>query len=111
MNDVNFDPINRLVEFGLGVSIAQQMVQIMNSTIQNMNVPGQSIPINISKEWYIVKDGNPSGPLMDNDIKKLLLNKSLVKEDLIWSTGMQSWMPIKDVPEILRMIIQLPPKL
>ena len=40
MDQSNFFSINNLVEFGMGMAIAQQMVQTMNHTIGNMNVPG-----------------------------------------------------------------------
>lgn len=112
MNEANFDPINRLVEFGLGISMAQQMVNMMNSTMQTMQVPGQTIPTNSTpKEWYVAQNGNPAGPLTEKEIKNLLLSNVLTKDDLVWSVGMQEWKPIKDVPEVLKMLIQLPPKL
>ena len=39
------------------------------------------------------------------------LNKELDKETLVWSYGMPYWELIKNVPEILNIIIKLPPEL
>ncbi len=39
-NDNLFDPINRMVEFGMGIAIAQQMVKSMNMTNDTVKVPG-----------------------------------------------------------------------
>lgn len=111
MNDVNFNSVNRLIEFGLGISAAQQMIQMMNATVQNTNMPGQSIPQPSNKEWYIVKEGKPTGPILEKEIKQLLLSHMLTKDDLVWSLGMNEWKQVKDVPDILRMIFQLPPKI
>ena len=46
MNDNNFFSVDRLVEFGMGMAMAQQMVNMMNKSMQQMYVPGsiQSMP-------------------------------------------------------------------
>ena len=46
MDENSFYSVDRLVEFGLGMAMAQQMVQMMNQTMQSMYVPGsiQSMP-------------------------------------------------------------------
>lgn len=109
MND--FDPINRLIEFGLNAAFAQQMILQMNSAMQNMQIPGQNLQQTTSKEWYIAREGKATGPYYEREIKSLLLNNQLTKEDLIWCTGMAKWDKLINVPEILNMIIQLPPRL
>ena len=44
MEDNSFFSIDRLVEFGLGLSVARQMVDVMNNTIQNAVIPGAAMP-------------------------------------------------------------------
>ena len=39
-NDTLFDPMQRMVEFGMGMAIAQQMVKSMNMTNENVKIPG-----------------------------------------------------------------------
>ena len=38
----DFNSIDRLVEFGMGIAVAQQMVNTMNYAMSNMAVPGVS---------------------------------------------------------------------
>lgn len=40
----NFDSIDHLVEFGLGVVVAKQMISTMNQAIAGMATPVQGIP-------------------------------------------------------------------
>ncbi len=40
MNDNNFFSVDRLVEFGMGMAMAQQMVNMMNQSMKQMYVPG-----------------------------------------------------------------------
>lgn len=107
----NFDSIEKLVEFGLGVSIAQQMVQNMNRAMQNTIIPGQDIPRPEEKEWYIAKQGKACGPLSEAEVKQQLLNKKIDKTTLVWSQGMATWQAAGDTPKILELLTQLPPTL
>jgi hypothetical protein len=45
ISDNSFFSINRLVEFGMGIAVAQQMVNTMNSAMTNMHVPGSMNPM------------------------------------------------------------------
>ena len=110
--DKQFLSIERLVEFGLELGIAQQMVNSMNLTMQNMHIHGSisTMPQN-QKMWYVGINGRPIGPLSETELTKMLLNKELDKETLVWSYGMSCWEPIKNVPDVLKIIITLPPEL
>ena len=58
MNDNNFFSIDRLVEFGMGMAMAQQMVGMMNQTIKQMYVPGsiQSMPSSQPQIFFVAID-------------------------------------------------------
>ena len=45
MDDNSFNSIDRLVEFGLGVAVANQMIATMNACIGGMRVPGGDNPM------------------------------------------------------------------
>lgn len=109
-NNLNY--IERLLEFGLEISIAQQMINSMNQTMSNMNIPGSAHTIEREhKMWFVGIDGKSIGPLSETEIIRMLLSKDLNKDSLVWTYGMTSWKPIQDVPAILKLIIQLPPSL
>ena len=59
MNDNSFYSIDRLVEFGMGMAMAQQMVKVMNETMQTMYVPGA--PNTVSAPQPITLYGAISG--------------------------------------------------
>ena len=108
----NYDPIERLVEFGLGISVAQQMVSMMNSTMKGMYIPGQALPEPLSsKEWYLAIEGKAHGPYTEAIIKQKMLDKEVTKDTLVWCAGMPTWETAEKTPEILKLYLQLPPSL
>lgn len=108
----NFSSIERLLEFGLEVSIAQQMINSMNQAMVNMNIPGSANTLkNENRMWFVGIGGSPMGPLSESEITRMLLSKDINKDSLVWTYGMVSWKPIQDVPAILKLVIQLPPSL
>jgi len=113
MNEQSFFSIDRLVEFGLGMGIAQQMVGMMNQYMQSMYVPGsiQSMPRPIPSIYYVAIEGQQIGPLNDCELTQLITQKKVNKDTLAWIPGMQTWKPIEQVPEILKVIALVPPNL
>ena len=113
MGNNSFFSIDRLIEFGLGMGIAQQMVGMMNQSMQQMYVPGsiQSMPQNISQIYYVAIDGKQIGPLNDGDIVQLISQKRISKDTLAWVPGMQDWKPIEQIPAILKIVALTPPPL
>ena len=113
MDNNSFFSIDRLIEFGLGMGIAQQMVGVMNQYMQSMYVPGsiQSMPKPMPQIYYVVIEGHSTGPLNDSDILNLVAQKKINKDTLSWVPGMPSWKPIEQVPEILKVIALTPPPL
>lgn len=113
MNDNSFYSIDRLVEFGMGMAMAQQMVRMMNETMQTMYVPGspqnmqapQSLPI------YVAIDGQPVGPLKEQDFSNLVAQHKVSKDTLAWTPGMANWKPIEEIPSMLQIIALAPPPL
>ena len=113
MDDQSFFSIDRLVEFGLGMGLAQQMVGMMNQYMQSMYVPGsvQSMPQPMPQTYYVAIDGKQVGPLNDNDVAQFVSQKRIDKNTLGWVPGMLAWKPIEQVPAILKVIALTPPPL
>ena len=115
MDDNNFFSIDRLVEFGMGMAMAQQMVNVMNQSMQSMYVPGsiQSMPKPVAQQqiYYVAIDGKTVGPLNDSELSQLISQKKVNKDSLSWVPGMSSWQPIEQVPAILKVIALTPPPL
>lgn len=113
MDNNSFFSIDRLVEFGLGMAVAQQMVQTMNHSMQQMYVPGsmQSMPQPQPVTCYLAIDGQAVGPMSEGDIARLLSAKKITKDTLAWLPGMPTWKPVEQIPQILRVVAMTPPEI
>lgn len=111
MDDNFFFSIDRLVEFGIGMSVAQQMVKTMNQTMQNMYVPGvqNPMPQPAAPLIYIALDGNPTGPLSASEVSQLIQDRKINKDTLAWMPGMPTWQTIDKIPAIMRIVALTPP--
>lgn len=113
MDNNNFFSIDRLVEFGMGMAMAQQMVHMMNETMQSMYVPGSAptIQTQMSISIYVGIDGHSVGPLSEIEFSKLVTEKKISCSTLVWIPGMLSWKPIEQVPNLLKIVAITPPPL
>lgn len=111
MDNNNFFSIDRLIEFGLGMGIAQQMVGMMNQTMKGMYVPGsiQSMPQPMPQTYYVAINGQQVGPLNDSELSLMISQKRINKDTLGWVPGMADWKPIEQIPAILKVIALTPP--
>lgn len=112
MNSDSFFSIDRLVEFGMGMAIAQQMVKTMNETMQNMYVPGAMNPVQAPQQqfYYAMIDGKQAGPFSEQDLSRLITEKKIVKESYIWKPGMPNWEIAERLPEVLKLVALTPPE-
>jgi hypothetical protein len=113
MNNEDFFSIDRLLEFGLGMGMAQQMINMMNQSMKSMYIPGsiQSMPQPITSMYYVAIDGQQVGPLNESELMGLIRDKKVSKDTLSWMPGMTTWLPIEKVPAILKLIALTPPPL
>lgn len=104
----SFNSIDRLMEFGLSMAVATQMVNTMNSVMSDMTFAGQNSSLNTlptQEEYYIVFDGKMCGPMCENELITLVKNGSLTKDTLCWTTHLTGWTCAKDIPQILKLIL------
>lgn len=113
MNDNSFFSLDRLIEFGLGMGMAQQMVRTMNESMQQMYVPGsiQSMPQPVAQAFYVGIDGQSVGPLSVSELSQLISQRRVTKDTLCWMPGMPAWKPVEQVPAVLKIVALTPPPL
>jgi hypothetical protein len=114
MYDENsFYSIDRLVEFGMGMAVARQMVQSMNQIMRDMNVPGAGNPMPqpaaASRVYYAVLEGKSAGPFSETELARLINDKKVSKETYVWHPGISGWKTAENIPEILRLVALTPP--
>lgn len=115
MNNNDFFSLDKLVEFGLGLGIAQQMIAMMNQGMQSMYVPGSYMALNSPAQnpdnIYVAENGKPVGPLSSLQFLELVNQKKVNKDTLAWIPGKQEWQKVEQLPELLKIIALSPPPL
>ena len=109
----NFYSINKMIELGMSLALSQQMVKIINDSINTVKTQGtiqNFISLN-AYQFYVVINGNQHGPISVQDILKLIQEKKIDKQTLVWKPGMQSWEAIEKVPEVMNLFSMIPPPL
>jgi hypothetical protein len=113
-NDNSFNSIERLMDIGLSMAIAQQMMQTMNHAMQNMIIPHfqqVNVPMPKTLQFYALVNDIPQGPFTEQELSGHILANRVVKETLVWFHGMPGWMPAQQVPEVAKLFNSLPPQL
>ena len=107
----DFYSMDKLVEFGMSMAIANQMASSMNQTLNQMQVPGagKAMPTASDNIYFAVIDGSQSGPYSLTELSRLIAEKKIVKETYIWKPGMPQWELAENVPEVLRLVAVTPP--
>jgi hypothetical protein len=119
MNKDGFYSTERLIEFGMSMAIAQQMVNSMNTMMAATVVPNpQNNAVQIQKNaglpervYYAVFEGKQAGPFSETEIARLIGDKKITKETLVWYPGLEAWKTAENIPEILRLVALTPPAL
>lgn len=101
----DFSSIERLMEFGMSLAVAQQMIATMNHAMGNMNVPGAGAPIAQQREYFVVVDGAQAGPLSEAELHQLIDSGRIQEDTLVWHRGLTTWKRISDVPEALKLVL------
>ncbi len=111
MNDDNFFSINRLVEFGMSMAVAQQMVKTMNLAMVNMHIPGTMNPLQASSPliYYAMIEGKQSGPFTEQELSRLIVENKVFKETYIWRPGLSKWEIAEKLPDVLKLVALTPP--
>ena len=111
---------DKLVEFGMSMSIAQQLCKTMNDVIRNTIIPGAMNPVHPSIGGvssspspyviYAILDGKQSGPYSETECARLIIEKKITKDTYIWMPGFKNWQFVEKIPSILRLVALVPPE-
>ncbi len=89
------------------VSGAQQENQTANPPTSTNSPP----PVPQEKQYYIAVNGAQTGPFTLAQMKSNIDQGDLSKESLVWTPGMDAWVPANQVPEVDSLFGQVPPPL
>ena len=107
----DFYSMDKLVEFGMSMVIANQMATSMNQMLNQMQVTGagKAMPTNADNIYFAVIEGKQSGPYSLIEVSRFIAEKKIVKETYIWKPGMAQWELAENVPEVLHLVAITPP--
>lgn len=104
--DKDFNSVERLVEFGLGIAVARQMIATMNHAIENMVVPGAQNPIQSEvKRFFAVIDGAQAGPFTSEELATLIRDGKINEQTLVWQPGLTAWVIASNLPETNKLLL------
>lgn len=117
MNQYTSDPLERMLELGMGLSVAQQMMKTMNQCMAQTQVPQVTMPAPQmpgscqtsqaaqQANFYIVANEAVAGPFTDDQLMSLARQKVLTADTFVWRKGMDQWLQARMVPEINKFLL------
>lgn len=117
MSDNSFFSMEKLVEFGLGMAVAQQMTKTMNQALSQMQTPAAVMPQSAvapsvsTGVYYVVLDGKQAGPFSQSELSRLINEKKVTKSTYVWKPGMGEWLTAENVPDVLKLVALMPPEI
>ena len=90
---------DKVVEFGMGMAVVQQIPQMMNAaTVQN-NQPAPP-PIPKAVAYFLAIDGKQYGPFTVEQLRPFVPTGQITPQTLVWCQGMSAWAPASSRPDI-----------
>ena len=120
MNETNFYSLDRLVEFGLSMAFATQMIEVMNQSLMTMQTPRANIlwPGGLphldtphTDNIYVILNSEKLGPLSGREFASLVTRNEVTKNTKAWIPGLLAWKEVQEIPSLLKIIALTPPPL
>ncbi len=95
---------------GMGFVVAQQIGQAMQGAGQSGGPPAVPTSAQVIR-FYVVQNGEKSGPFETDGLKRLAESGALTRETLVWRAGLSDWAKAGEVGELASMFGSVPPPL
>lgn len=103
------DFIEKMLELGIGMSMIQQVPEMMKGILPTSMAAPQPVPptpASPSKmQVYLVVDQTQAGPFSEAELIKLIKNDLLKADTLVWKAGMAQWTAAAQVPEVNKLFV------
>lgn len=90
---------DKVVEFGMGMAVMQQVPQMMNAATTAANQPAPP-PIPKATAYFLAIGGKQYGPFTVEQLRPFVPTSQITKETLVWCQGMSAWEPAASRPDI-----------
>ncbi|MDR0375738.1 MAG: DUF4339 domain-containing protein [Treponema sp.] len=71
--------------------------------------PSPSLQPDAVGKFFILVDGQPSGPLSVDALKQRIEKRQLARNSLVWREGLQQWVAAESIPELTNIFPVIPP--
>ena len=106
----DFSSMDRLMELGISMAVAQQMMGTMNHALNSMQTPGAGQPmIKPDVNYFAVIDKLQAGPLSEAEIIELIKANRIKPDTLVWKQGFPAWKQACEVSEINKSLLLYQP--
>lgn len=97
---------DKMIEMGMGMTIANQIPRMMNSVMPNQQ-GGQTPPpiTSAGVQLYASINGNQAGPFSEQEFIALIQKQLVTKDTLVWKNGLSNWLPATQVPEVGKLLL------
>lgn len=79
------------MEMGIGLAVGQQMSRTLQQTSASEGVTHATPPAIPIDQWHIVLNAEATGPHSITTIKKMVQEKVISADTLVWRSGMAEW--------------------
>lgn len=108
-NNESYYSVERLVEFGISMAVAQQMISGFQQAMAQSS-PAQALPQQpVNRVYYAIVNDAQVGPLSYHDIIRMVRERELHAGTLLWTPGNPSWLPASSFAEIMTIVAAAPP--
>lgn len=90
---------DKVVEFGMGMAMCQQIPQMMNAATA---ASSQQAPPPLPKEtvYFLAINGQKYGPYTVSQLQQFIPTGQVTGQTLVWCQGMPQWAPASTRPDI-----------
>jgi hypothetical protein len=81
---------DKVVEFGMGMAMCQQIPQMMNAANQSAGQPAPP-PVPKATAYFLAIDGKQYGPYTVDQLRPFVPTGQINAQTLVWCQGMSSW--------------------
>ncbi|MBR1878651.1 MAG: DUF4339 domain-containing protein [Paludibacteraceae bacterium] len=90
---------DKVVEFGMGMAMMQQIPQMMNTANASATQPVPP-PLPKANAYFLAIGGKQYGPYTADQLRPFVPTGQIAKETLVWCQGMPAWQQAATVAEL-----------
>lgn len=111
MDDSSFYSLDRMLEFGFGLAIAQQMAGTMQHINSNMgsHLNQMNSSVVMPEQIFAVVDNKQAGPFSLSEVAIKINKSEFSEETLIWFQGLSEWKKLGAIAGLNSLLNQSPP--